>query len=352
MRKAFSVLSPYQRPSQAAVSPVYDLYWRFATKRQAIFFGRLEGAPPPWTDDEILRTYRFTNAYRACDRVSQFLIREVIYNSSHSTAPDEIIFRVLLFKLFNKISTWRWLEHEVGTPTWQSFDFSRYDEALTRASAEGRKVYSAAYIVPPVSLDDSGVKHRGHLRLIEHIFSDGFSAKLRATATLREVFELLKEYPSLGDFLAFQFAIDLNYTDLVAHDEGAFVVAGPGARDGLAKTFPDAALYDPVDLIRLMADRQEAEFERLHLPFRDLHGRRLQLIDCQNLFCEISKYTRVSNPEIAGLSGRTRIKQMFRSEGALAAPWYPPKWGINGQIPQYPATCPAGDLLSRSDEAL
>ncbi len=350
--KAFSVLTSDRRPSRVTVSPVYDLYWRFATERQAIFFGRLEGAPPPWTSDSILQTYRFTNAYRASDRVSQFLIREVIYNPAYSTAPDEVVFRVLLFKLFNKISTWRWLEQHVGAPSWQGFDFGRYDAALSRASAEGRKVYSGAYIVPPVSLDGTGVKHRGHLRLIEHIIGDGFPPRLRATRDLGEVFGLLKSYPSLGDFLAFQLAIDLNYSELTDHDEADFVVAGPGARDGLAKTFPDAKDFDPVDLIAVMADRQEGEFERLGLPYRDLYGRRLKLIDCQNLFCEISKYTRVSHPEISGLSGRTRIKQMFRPEGPPAPPWFPPKWALNDQIPVYPAAQSVDDLFARSDETL
>ena len=350
--KAFSVLTSDRRPSRVTASPIYDLYWRFATERQAIFFGRLEGARPPWTDDEILQTYRFTNAYRASDRVSQFLIREVIYNPAHSTAPDEVAFRVLLFKLFNKISTWRWLEQTVGVPTWQSFSFERYDIALSHATAAGRKIYSAAYIVPPVSLDSTGVKHRGHLRLIEHIVGGGFAARLQTTESLQDVFHLMKGYPSLGDFLAFQLAIDLNYSALVDHAEASFVVAGPGARDGLSKVFPDAGNFDPVDLIVLMADRQEAEFERLGLPFRDLYGRRLQLIDCQNLFCEISKYTRVSHPEITGLSGRTRIKQMFRPEGALAAPWYPPKWALNDRIPAYPTAQPVCDLFARSDETL
>jgi hypothetical protein len=350
--KSVSVLTSDRRPSRVTVSPVYDLYWRFATERQAIFFARLEGATAPWTSDKILQTYRFTNAYRASDRVSQFLIRDVIYNPAYPSAPDEVVFRVLLFKLFNKISTWRWLEENVGTLTWQAFDFGRYDAALSRASALGRKVYSAAYIVPPVSLDSTGIKHRGHLRLIELIISSGFSARLKATRDLGEAFALLKAYPSLGDFLAFQLAIDLNYSELTDHDEGDFVVAGPGARDGLAKTFPDAANYDAVDLIAVMADRQEAECDRLGLHFRDLYGRRLKLIDCQNLFCEISKYTRVSNPEIVGLLGRTRIKQMFRAEGPPAAPWYPPKWSINDHIPAYPAAKPVGDLFARSDEAL
>ncbi len=59
------------------------------------------------TADEILSTYKFTNAYRAADRVSQYLIREVIYHGDQS--PENLFFRTLLFKIFNKIDTWELL---------------------------------------------------------------------------------------------------------------------------------------------------------------------------------------------------------------------------------------------------
>ena len=38
----------------------------------------------------------------------------------------------------------------------------------------------------------------------------------------------------------------------------------------------------------------------------------MQLIDCQNLFCEVDKYARHAHPEVRGISGRTRIKQSYR----------------------------------------
>jgi hypothetical protein len=85
-----------------------------------------------------------------------------------------------------------------------------------------------------------------------------------------------------------------------------------------------------------MADRQEREFERLGLTFRSLFGRPLQLIDCQNLFCEVDKYSRVFHPDIEGRSGRTRIKQRFAPKAAPIQYWYPPKWGINESIPTTP----------------
>ncbi len=81
-----------------------------------------------------------------------------------------------------------------------------------------------------------------------------------------------------------------------------------------------------------MADRQEQEFDRLGIDFSSLWGRRLQLIDCQNLFCEVDKYSRVRHPEVAGLSGRLRIKQRLSAKQNLPSPWYPPKWGLNEKI--------------------
>ena len=62
---------------------IYDLYWYFACERQNIFLKKLNNLPAPWTDDEILRTYKFCNSYRVNDRVSQYLLKNVIYNNKN-----------------------------------------------------------------------------------------------------------------------------------------------------------------------------------------------------------------------------------------------------------------------------
>jgi hypothetical protein len=323
---------------------VYDSYWRFAAERQAVFFRRLAGEPAPWSDDSILRRHKFTNAYRASDRVSQFLIRDVIYNPNYDDDPSETVFRILLFKLFNKIETWRMLEAKLGELRWSTFSRARYDQVLTEAFGRSQRLYSAAYIVPPVRLDGTdGVKHRGHLRLIEMMMRDELPARAGGATSLEAVYRLLKSYPSIGDFLGFQFAIDLNYSTVVDHSESDYVVAGPGAHDGIAKCFENGGDYEAADIIALMVDRQEAEFARLGLEFQSLWGRPLQLIDCQNLFCEVGKYARVAHPEFAGASGRTRIKQMFQPMTVRLKPWYPPKWSLNGELDDGPS--PVDDLF-------
>jgi hypothetical protein len=210
---------------------------------------------------------------------------------------------------------------------------------LTNAFGSGRTLYSAAYVVPPPRL--GGVrKHTNHLRLLQLMMDGGIADTIAAAGSLAETFHVLKAYPAMGDFLAYQFAIDLNYSSVVNHDEMEFVVAGPGAKDGIRKCFgPDADAIE-ADVIIYMAERQQEHFDRLGLPFTGLRGRPLQLIDCQNLFCEVDKYARVVHPTIAGHSGRSRIKQRFAPLQEPVPAWFPPKWGLQ----------PEGSTAARPDQ--
>jgi len=315
---------------RAKPSAVFDTYWHFAAERQNIFFRRLEGSPYPWTEDSILNSYKFTNAYRASDRVSQFLIRHVIYLNDLELADIDVFFRIILFKLFNKIETWQLLEREIGPLTHSTFSFDRYDAVLTKALASGQAVYSAAYIMPSGGKRlGHSVKHRNHLRLIELMITNELHKKLRDAQSMQEGFHLLREYPTVGNFLAYQFITDLNYSELTNFGEMEFVMPGPGALDGIRKCFKDLGGLTESEIIKLMAESQESEFARLGLNFRSLWGRSLQLIDCQNLFCEVDKYARVRHPEISGLSGRIRIKQKYKEHPKPIHYWYPPKWQLN-----------------------
>jgi hypothetical protein len=310
---------------------VFNTYWRFASARQAIYVSRLGCSPRPWTDDDILLTHRFTNVFRASDRVSQYLITQVIGATDESLEPTDLIFRILLFKIFNKESTWQQLESRLGALTWERYDFDQYRDALDKAALAG-PIYSAAYLMPPPRLGEDR-KHANHLRLLEMMMHDGLAARVLASHSLRDVYETLVAYPGLGPFLAFQYAIDLNYSDILHFDENDYVVAGPGARDGIRKCFgPDAAGIE-TDVIRYMVETQENQFERLGLTFPGLFGRKLHLIDAQNLFCEVDKYARVRHPEIAGISGRSRIKQKFRAAGPLLGPVFPKRWGLSALVP-------------------
>lgn len=320
---------------------VFNSYWRFAAERQTILHRRLAGEPGPWTSDPILSAHRFTNAYRVADRVSQYLVREVQQRDDRSQAPQELFFRTILFKLFNKIETWEALEERLGPLAWSTVDLDAVAAVLDARQDRGLRNYSAAYIMPPPNLGRAR-KHANHLLLLARMMDDRLPDRLRQAQSLAAVYERLVAYPGLGPFLAFQFAIDLNYSDLLDFDEDDFVVAGPGALDGIAKCFEDTGSRTPAQVIAWMAERQDAEFDRLGLSFQRLLGRRLHLVDCQNLFCEISKYARVAYPSIAGRSGRTRIKQVYRaSPRALPPLTLPRRWPVTTLPPALHDSRPA-----------
>lgn len=306
-------------------TPVFDTYWRFACERQRTFWRRVKGEEPPWTEDPILAAHRFTNAYRASDRVSQYLIRHVIYAGDQSTS--EVVFRILLFKIFNRVETWESLVRELGPPTWSGFDLDRYNDVLSALMNRGESVYSAAYIMPSPKMTHPR-KHTNHLTLLSWLMKDRVPEKVASAKTLDAVFALLRSYPSFGDFLAFQLTIDLNYSTVINFSEMDFVVAGPGARDGIRKCFEPSGLSE-AETIRAVTEHASAECDRLGLSFPTLWGRPLQLIDCQNLFCEVGKYARVAHPEAGGVSGRSKIKQKFTPVARPVPQWYPPKWGLD-----------------------
>ncbi|WP_257640992.1 nucleotide kinase domain-containing protein [Acetobacter okinawensis] len=126
--------------------------------------------------------------------------------------------------------------------------------------------------------------------------------------------------------------MSLNYSAMLDHDEADLVVAGPGAINGISKCFRDTEGRgrSAETVIRWVYERQNLEFAQRGLDFPGLFGRPLQPVDCQNLFCEISKYARTAHPDISGISGRTRIKQSYEATNRpLASPHFLPRWRLN-----------------------
>ena len=54
---------------------------------------------------------------------------------------------------------------------------------------------------------------------------------------MQEAFDLIRAYPTIGDFLAYQYVTDVNYSTVTDFTEMEFVVPGPGAIDGIRKCF-------------------------------------------------------------------------------------------------------------------
>lgn len=307
---------------------VFDTYWKFATERQDIFFKKLNGETPPYTKDPILGEYKFCNVYRASDRVSQFLIRDVIYESDLD--KKSTLFRIFLFRLFNRIETWIELEKILGQISLESFSFTTYSKALQKIS-DNRPIYGNAFILCANKAFGFDKKHKNHLALLEKVFvKEKIVNRLLSTKSLESLFYELKKLPLIGDFMAYQLAIDFNYSEVFNFSENDFVVAGPGAVRGIKKCFYATDIKDCPDVIKWMVENQDKEFRRLRLRFKDLWGRPMHAIDYQGLFCELDKYSRVKFPKLK--SNRVRIKTKYKPKDKKIDYFYPPKWGINDKV--------------------
>lgn len=306
----------------------FACYWSFAAERQQVYLNRLAGVEGPLTTDNVIAANRFTNAFRASDRVSQYLITKVQYDREWEWLDTFV--RTLIFKIFNRIDTWCYLLEVIGEPDCDSLRDHSVERALDQVAGE-RPLYSAAYIVPPPrSL--TGPKYKRHLALLRRMLDDNAHLEIQSASTMAEAFRTLRRYDSIGPFLAYQFVTDLNYSVHLSFSEEEFVAAGPGAVRGLRKCFSDAGDFSEEDLLRWTADRQDSEFAKRGLPWEGLWGRQLQLVDVQNLYCEVDKYTRVALPHLTQYAPGKRIKQRYRPTPAPMTAWFPPKWGINDLV--------------------
>lgn len=324
---------------------VFDLYWYFAAERQRIFERRIAGSPGPWTDDPTLRRFKFCNVFRAADRVSQFLIRDVAYCDEPQT-PQDRVFQIFVFRIFSRIETWRALCHYFGrAPIIDDLRDGSFQAALEAARARNGGLYTGAFILCATPAFGHKEKHLNHVDLFRHMFiEDAAAEKLLAAPSLSELYDRLRTYPLIGNFMAYQIAIDLNYSPEFAFDENDFTSPGPGALRGIRKAFSDLGGLRPRDAVLWVVEHQDEEFERTGLDFRGLFGRPLHAIDCQGLFCELDKYCREAMPELR--SARSRIKATFSESAEPLRLFFPPKWEINERTPQRPVLGDSGGSVS------
>lgn len=305
---------------------VYDLYWYFANERQNIFWKKLNNEQAPWTDDKILQEYKFCNSYRVNDRVSQYLLKNVIYNGKKYNDSD-MIFRIIIFKIFNKETTWELLLKNFGDITLNNFNKEKYSKVLEESLEKGNSIYNDAYISCATKAYGYQRKHDNHLQLLWQMFKiDNIGEKITNCKTMKEAFDILTTYPLIGNFMAYQLVTDINYSTVVNWKENEFTIAGPGSLRGIKKCFISKGNMSNEDIIKYMYEHQEEEFKRLNLNFKRIGNRPLQLIDCQNIFCELDKYCRKYFPELK--SNRTKIKKHYTPKKDKITYIYPSKWNI------------------------
>lgn len=321
--------SPTPRPG------VYELYGKFAAQRQQAFEARVAGQAWPWSPDPILQSYKFCNVFRAADRVSQYMIKNVAYLEDDSS-PEDRLFQIVAFRTFSNIQTWDTVTHVLGrSPRINDLRDGSFERAVGTAKEINGRLYTGAFILCATDAYGRRIKHLNHIELFTDMFvTSGLATRLLEAASLEAVYDELHKFPLMGDFMSYQTAVDLNYSQYINFSEDDFTQPGPGAVRGIKKVFLDLGGLSPREAIMWMVDHQEEEFAKLGYEFNGLWGRRLHAIDAQGLFCETDKYCREAVPDLA--SARSRIKARFNASSESMDLFFPPKWGLNDKLPTGP----------------
>jgi len=307
---------------------VFYYYFKFMEERMKIFWKKFNYNNLPLTNDPILTKYKFTNVYRACDRVSQYLIGDLINNFDSNMSEEDILLNILVFKVFNKIETWTYLSETFGRITVKNYDADIISSLLSNLRKQ-RAIFSPAYIMTGSGLNYSKFmyKHERWLQMIKsEIIGTKKLAQITKSKSLEKVYNILIDCTFIGPFLAYQYTIDMNYSDVINFDENSFVKAGIGAQRGINKCFLNSNNYSYEDFIRFTFDNLEKYQNIYGTKFDNLFGRDPKLIDLQNCFCETDKYLREKMPSLH--VGNKRIKQKYKPNDCPIRYSFPKKWKL------------------------
>jgi len=281
-----------------------DMFWGFIGKRQQIWHRRfVEKIPPPWTNDPILARYRFTNVYREQDRGTEYVIKHILSGAP----PRDVVFNVILYRLFNRPETHRALGFQTAT----GFDAKAATELLNARKA-GQAIFSPAYTVVHQMPREFTPYGSNAENIIRNVLQGQVLTKyptlltdVLGAETYEAAWALLKQVQWISDFLANQIVLDLTY-GLLPFTGDDFLVIGPGSEAGLkclTSPTPEAVEYIKShqvsgtlrtnnnfaicrDIIAdLKARQQPVNFGR----------RKLTMNDIEHCLCEFWRYTRIGH---------------------------------------------------------
>ncbi|MGD0318213.1 MAG: nucleotide kinase domain-containing protein [Nitrososphaerales archaeon] len=280
-----------RRDNSITVNPdILDLFFRFIYERHQIYCKRfVQKLPAPWTNDRILRKYKFTNVYRELDRGTLYLTNEIIGRGS----DRDVIFNILLYRIFNNIETYR----AIGFQTVESFDAANTIRLLESRSKAGKAIFTNAFMVSGTRYADSNSKIvnmvNGVIRddLVKNF--DSHFQRIKNSKSLEDAHAAIKEITHFGDFLSYEAIIDINYSGIIRFSEDDWVNPGPGCKKGINYIFSSKGDHSYAEIIRILREDQHIHFDRLNLNFKGLSPKDLTLRNIEHSLCEFSKYYRL-----------------------------------------------------------
>mgnify|MGYP003149797206 FL=1 len=246
---------------------------------------------PPWTEDPILREFKFCQVFREDDRTTRWFrhhIREPLRND------PEVFMATVAFRFFNLIQTGETLlDHNLH------IEWDR--EKAIQEIRKQKKWVTGAYIVKSPNRMD---KVTGVAECVSHIWAerDRILKDFSHLKSLCDAWNYLLRFPYIGPFVSYEMVTDLRHTHLLenAEDILSWANAGPGAMRGLNRL-----TGRPLEFCKRSWD-WNSEMQALYqwcIEHLDLSkfDKPFEMREIEGGLCEFDKYSRILHGQ-----GRTR----------------------------------------------
>jgi hypothetical protein len=293
-----------------------DDFFKFIYERHMVWRRRfIEKLPQEkWTENLILKNYKYTNVYRELDRGTLWYLTNIAEpfkkkydESEHSRQMirnegelfKQLVWETVLYRLCNRIETFE----RIGLPDLKTYNHDElhnsFWEKMHEIELDGKAVMTSAHLTCPTTFGKTKVE--GYIEAINDLHKklDGLVEEIRKCKTSEQVFNELKSIHCVGNFIAYEVLCDLMYTLSIGYSGKPFVEddwanVGPGAFEGIRLLYPSTTgkrnIYARMVQLR---DEQDIHFKRLGITFpyyEKFTKGHLSLRSLEHDLCEYSKF--------------------------------------------------------------
>lgn len=255
------------------------LFFWLMHERMAIWKRRfIDKKDRPWTENEILRDYKFTNVYRELDRNSQWQIKNILLDDSLSL--KNLIWKMMVFRFFNNPETFTFNPKKSGVaiqgdlfgapiksglkqaekisdlipatkwrngiPDYDEYDEDEFSKFIAGVRSSGQNPYTTAYLINSQATPGQPRDYcytRVVIPTLHKRIPEIIKLVLKAKNP-EEIIDYLTKMPAVANFIAHEFYQDFTYipryTDrkFMKFTQDDYTNVGPGASIGIRLIYP------------------------------------------------------------------------------------------------------------------
>ena len=287
--------------------PVFDqekleLYEHYVVERQEVLKKRQKGLPFPWTNDEVIKNNSFTNNHRFNDRVSIYLLNNII-NDNNTSLADRI-YKSLLSRIYNTQGFCELVD--ISAPNfWDEEVVEENVRKLEDSSVKDGDIYTKAYRCIQMKVCYKELYPNNHHKAHALLYINDLRKRYGETIVekfqnfnAKQCYEWIHEnVRGAGPFIAYQMFVDISYFKEIPFSDRLFAIAGPGCVTGLKYLYEDWDGLTAEELLWWHRNHFEEELKKAYgfgydklFDNEPIENRYFDMQECENSFCEFQKY--------------------------------------------------------------